>query len=286
MGAGAGAIGAGAGGGLAGGKGWSGVSRWGSGVRRGGGACGCDDGCGAGNGAGCGTGYDTTGVLSYVGAGGDYRQETTYKYVGQGAGDFATIPVPTGYRCNIWLLIIPLLLLLVPFLLFLLSRLSATPVTTTTLPPPPPPPVPTTEPYDCNAAGAWSQEHADWCCEHYGKGCPTKAPKPVKPASTTSPCPFDCNAGYNEWPMQWVKGWTGAKKMYCCKTAGRGCATELPPPSGLPPSGIPGEADTGPYDCNAGYHPCYHCLKQQWSPHKLSWCCTNQNKGCQSNTPP
>merc|ERR1719428_1927506 len=143
-----------------------------------------------------------------------------------------------------------------------------------------------------------------YCCEHYRLGCPATAPTPVllpppppatpapapppppPPPSTTSPCPFDCNAGYNEWPMQWVKGWTGAKKIYCCKTAGRGCATELPPPSGLPPSGIPGEADTGPYDCNAGYHPCYHCLMRQWSPKKLSWCCTNMNKGCQSNTPP
>jgi len=231
------------------------------------------------SGAGCGPGYDTTGVLTYVGPGGEYRQETTYKYVGQGAGNFGVVPVPTNFRCNIWLLIIPLLLLLVPFLLYLLSQLSVTPVTTT-LPPIVPTPVTTSEPYDCHGQGLWSFDQKGWCCEHYGVGCPTKAP------STTSPCPFDCNAGYNEWPLQWVKGWTGAKKIYCCKTAGRGCATELPPPSGLPPSGLPGEADTGPYDCNAGYHPCFHCLKQQWSPKKLSWCCTNKNKGCQSNTPP
>merc|ERR1712061_857582 len=58
---------------------------------------------------------------------------------------------------------------------------------------------------------------------------------------------------------------TGAKKLYCCKSVGRGCPSELPAPSGVPPSGIPGEADTGPYDCNAGYHPCFHCLQRQWS---------------------
>merc|ERR1712113_971486 len=107
----------------------------------------------------------------------------------------------------------------------------------------------------------------------------------LAPVSTTTPCPFDCNAGYNEWPNQWVKGWAGAKKLYCCRTAGRGCPSELPPPSGLPPSGLPGEQDNGPYDCNAGYHPCFHCLKLHWSPKKISWCCTNMNKGCQSNTP-
>jgi len=267
-------------------------------VRRGGDACGCDDGCGTGCGAGCGPGYDTTGVLSYVGAGGDYRQETTYRYVGQGAGDFEVVPVPTNIRSNICLCLIPLLLLLLlaPLLLYLLPQLSSAPETTTFPPVPVPAPVTTSEPYDCHSQGLWSFDQKGWCCDHYGVGCPTTPPPtpapppppppPPMPVSTTSPCPFDCNAGYNEWPLQWVKGWTGAKKLFCCKTAGRGCPSELPPPSGLPPSGLPGEADMGPYDCNAGYHPCFHCLKQQWSPKKLSWCCTNMNKGCQSSTPP
>jgi len=278
-----------------GGRGWSGAGGR-IGASGGGGACGCDDGCGAGNGGmGCGTGYDTTGVLSYVGAGGDYRQETTYKYVGQGAGDFEVVAVPTNFRSNICLCIIPLLLLLllVPLLLYLLPQLSSTPATTT-LPPTMPPPITTSEPYDCKSQGLWSFDQKGWCCQHYGVGCPTTPPAtpapppppPPKPVSTTTPCPFDCNAGYNEWPNQWVKGWAGAKKLYCCRTAGRGCPSELPPPSGLPPSGLPGEQDTGPYDCNAGYHPCFHCLKLHWSPKKISWCCTNMNKGCQSNTPP
>merc|ERR1712207_94372 len=109
---------------------------------------------------GCGTGYDTTGALSYVGAGGDYRQETTYKYAGQGAGDFEVVAVPTNFRSNICLCIIPLLLLLllVPLLLYLLPQLSSEPVTT--LPPiPMPTPAPiiaTSEPYDCKSQGLWS----------------------------------------------------------------------------------------------------------------------------------
>merc|ERR1719491_859222 len=261
---------------------------------------GCDAGCGTG-GAGCGTSYDTTGVLSYVGAGGDYKQETTYRYVGQGAGDFEMVGVPTNFRSNICVCIIPLLLLLllIPFLLYLLPQLSSEPVTT--MPPVVPTPMPApqpTEPYDCNGGGGlWSFDKKGWCCQHFGKGCtkpPTPAPRPPPapnpiphpmPVITTSPCPFDCTQGYNEWPLQWVKGWSAAKKIFCCRTAQRGCPSELPPPSGLPPSGLPPAADTGPYDCAAGYHPCFHCLRQQWSPSKLAWCCTNQQKGCQSNTP-
>merc|ERR1719414_1858586 len=94
---------------------------------------GCGDGCGTG--AGCGTSYDTTGVLSYVGNGGDYTQETNYRYVGQGAGDFEMVAVPTNFRTNICVCIIPLLLLLLllPLLLYYLSAISTEPVTT--LPP-------------------------------------------------------------------------------------------------------------------------------------------------------
>merc|ERR1719411_2390789 len=262
----------------------------------GGDACGCDDACGTGvggacgmGGAGCGTSYDTTGVLSYVGAGGDYKQETTYRYVGQGAGDFEMVGVPTNFRSNICVCIIPLLLLLLllPLLLYLLPTLSPVPT--------PAPVLTTSEPYDCKSQGLWSFDKKGWCCKKYGVGCPTTPPPtpaprppppppPPPPPSTTSPCPYDCTAGYDEWPMQWVKGWSGAKKLYCCKTAHRGCPDELPPPSGIPNDGRPPEPDTFQYDCNAGYHPCYHCLLTQWSSKKLQYCCTNFNKGCQSNT--
>merc|ERR1712037_503077 len=106
-----------------------------------------------------------------------------------------------------------------------------------------------------------------------------------RPPTTTTHCPFDCNAGHGDLaPTQWVKGWSGEKKIFCCRTAQRGCPSELPPPSGLPPSGAPPLPDQGPYDCNAGYHPCYACLKRQWSPTKLQWCCTHDNKGCEGNS--
>merc|ERR1719410_2508385 len=160
------------GGSLAGGRGWGGANGA-VGARGGGGACGCDDGCdGGGCGAGCGPGYDTTGVLSYVGAGGDYKQETTFTYVGQGAGDFEMVAVPSNIRSNICVCIIPLilLLLLVPLLLYLLPQLSA-------------------EPYDCKAPGVWSPDQNAWCCQHYAVGCPTPAPLPPPPAPAPLPPP-------------------------------------------------------------------------------------------------
>ncbi|CAK0868781.1 unnamed protein product [Prorocentrum cordatum] len=96
----------------------------------------------------------------------------------------------------------------------------------------------------------------------------------------------DCNAGYNDLdPLQWVRGWSGAKKLYCCKTANKGCPSELPPPSGKPPSGLPPAPDSSEYDCDAGYHHCMHCLKLSWSPRKIDYCCRTQHRGCQGEEP-
>jgi len=71
----------------------------------------------------CAPSHDTNGVLTFVGAGGDYVQQTSYKYVGQGAGNFDVVPVPANIRPNICMCIIPLLLLLllVPLVLYFLS---------------------------------------------------------------------------------------------------------------------------------------------------------------------
>merc|ERR1719210_3161838 len=98
----------------------------------GGGACGVAAGeectaCGVGCGGGAGNG-----ALSYVGAGrGEYIQETTYKYVGQG-GDFDVAP----QRNFTWIITgccLLSLLLLIPLLCWLLSGVS------------------TSLPYDCEA---------------------------------------------------------------------------------------------------------------------------------------
>merc|ERR1712060_366710 len=90
----------------------------------------------------------------------------------------------------------------------------------------------------------------------------------------TTPCPYDCNAGFSNWQ----KGWSEGKKAFCCRTAGKGCPPTAPPTT-------PGPTTSLPYDCNAGYHGCYHCLIKQWSVSKLAWCCQHMGRGCPT-TPP
>lgn len=97
---------------------------------------------------------------------------------------------------------------------------------------------------------------------------------------TTSSCPYDCEMDYNDWPMQWVKGWAGAKKLYCCKTANRGCPDQLPQQTDIPQDTVEGERDMGPYDCHAAYQSCYECVIRHWSTIKIEWCCTEKGIGC------
>lgn len=116
---------------------------------------------------------------------------------------------------------------------------------------------------------------------------PPPAPPPLAPpALTTTPCPINCDEGYNDLdPLQWVRGWSGAKKIWCCKTAHRGCPSELPPPSGQPPSGLPPEPDTSIYDCDAGYHECMHCIREAWSQAKIDYCCREEHRACAGTIP-
>mmetsp|Transcript_112435 Transcript_112435/g.217837 ORF Transcript_112435/g.217837 Transcript_112435/m.217837 type:complete len:319 (-) Transcript_112435:326-1282(-) len=99
---------------------------------------------------------------------------------------------------------------------------------------------PTSLPFDCNIAfnnwqAAWSEPKKQWCCVHARRGCPTTTPvrptihipvpvpvpAPAAPVPVTS-LPFDCNAGF----INWVAGWSDAKKSWCCAHAYRGCANQ------------------------------------------------------------
>merc|ERR1719181_733076 len=218
--------------------------------------------------------------MSYVGGGrGDYTEETTYRYVGRGAGEFGVLSVPLARPNYCICICVPLLLLLLLcFLGYYMLSLSSHPIIH----------------HHCMQGDPmlWGPIKSAWCCHHTGRGCPTTRPPPAPPITmpvtlppTTTHCPFDCNAGYQDLgEFQWVKGWSAAKKVYCCKHYSKGCPSQLPPPSGLPPSGEPPLPDTFKYDCNAGYHNCFHCLKLQWSPAKMQFCCKTANKGCQWNT--
>ncbi|CAK0833878.1 unnamed protein product [Prorocentrum cordatum] len=120
-------------------------------------------------------------ILSHVGTGGDYVQETTYRYVGAGAGEFGVLHIP-----------------------------------------------------DVGPNSA--------VLPHGEQGVPDHVHVAVP------------HSGYNGLdPLQWVRGWSGEKKLYCCKTAQRGCPSELLAPSGLPPSGEPPAPDASVYDCDPRY---------------------------------
>jgi hypothetical protein len=134
--------------------------------------------------AGCGC--ETTAgapVLSYVGTGcGDYIQETTYRYVGCGAGEFDVVAVKgkTNYFCFI-ASGVGVLVLAVILVLLLMPQPATSTTTTSGLP------------YDCdaglaNAQRGWSISKKAWCCTHANKGCTTtQAPTP-KPPSPVKVC--------------------------------------------------------------------------------------------------
>lgn len=258
-------------------------------------ACGVPMGaCGVmcGEGATCGS-YEEATVLSYAGAGaGDYQAETTYKYVGRGAGDFQQVSVAkTAWNGRCWCFVmIPLTII---FVWLVVPKLKAETTTTspligmeeaTTTP----------ERYNCKTKAIWSTAQKSYCCSHYGLGCEITTPAPEPncmvgtplqwekgkkvwccmhhrigcPTPTTTPCKYDCNAGFSNWE----RGWSLGKKQFCCKTMGRGC-----PPS-APTTSLP-------FDCNSGYHGCYHCLIKNWSVGKLAWCCQHTNRGCPTTVP-
>lgn len=131
---------------------------------------------------------------------------------------------------------------------------------------PPAPPAPPPQPEPNCAIGApqtWDAHKRTWCCIHHHVGCPT------------TPCPYDCNAGFSNWE----RGWSGPKKIFCCAHFSKGCP--VTPPAPLPPA----PTTSLPFDCNAGYHGCYHCLIKNWSIGKLAWCCQHMGRGCPT-TPP
>lgn len=198
--------------------------------------------------------------MNYVGAGaGDWTEETTYRYVGMGAGEFRRAAVPQGGGSNVcccilWLVPLVLCILALPLLYFLLRGTSTTSTTTTTTPPiltsmPPAPDLTTAPEYDCEKddESDWSDAKQTWCCSHAEMGCPTPAPMPPPPppplpppppvldqAPTETPPPetttgADCLAGDPE-------SWDTDKRVQCCLAAGKGCPTLPPEPSTDPPT--------------------------------------------------
>jgi len=214
----------------------------------------------------CGT-TETNHTPTFVGAGkGCYRQETTYKYVGDGEGTFALAEVrgpashvtPCPYICCAC---IGCLLCSMPWVLFLgLPRLRTSILSTN-----PGTGQHETWQYDCQLRKddrehrfllmkheRWTDKERTWCCQKYGQGCPSLA------------SPFDCGAGLDNWE----RGWADNKIEWCCKHKQVACRT--------PPKSTSGSD----FDCLAGYA----AWEMVWSDEKKRWCCHHRNRGCPETT--
>jgi len=84
--------------------------------------------------------------------------------------------------------------------------------------------------FDCDAGyqawrQAWSFMKKSWCCRHRNRGCAEGqsggSSIELVPAIPQPAMPFtvDCSEGY----QNWQKGWSSAKKAYCCDHEQKGC---------------------------------------------------------------
>eukprot|EP00418_Pyrodinium_bahamense_P067505 CAMPEP_0179087762 /NCGR_PEP_ID=MMETSP0796-20121207/39893_1 /TAXON_ID=73915 /ORGANISM="Pyrodinium bahamense, Strain pbaha01" /LENGTH=220 /DNA_ID=CAMNT_0020785275 /DNA_START=17 /DNA_END=679 /DNA_ORIENTATION=- len=73
---------------------------------------------------------------------------------------------------------------------------------------------------------------------------------------------FDCEAGYDTWE----RGWSVAKKLYCCNSFGRGCEMTT---------------TACHFDCNVGYSN----WAKGWAAEKKAYCCEHARKGCAGSEP-
>lgn len=223
---------------------------------------------------------------AFVGAGkGCYRQETTYKYVGDGAGTFAlaervspgtSAPSRSPTFQYICCACIACLFCVLPWLVFWgLPHLhtpthSANPGNRTneqangknsfthehTYGRP-------ADTFDCSAGldnweSGWADDKIDWCCEHKQVACRKNQP-------CTSGCDHhDCLAGF----AAWESVWSDDKKLWCCQHRNRGCPEST--------------TTMAPFDCDAGYTR----WRLGWSEDKKRWCCEKRGRGCQTTSTP
>eukprot|EP00418_Pyrodinium_bahamense_P028895 CAMPEP_0179145710 /NCGR_PEP_ID=MMETSP0796-20121207/70320_1 /TAXON_ID=73915 /ORGANISM="Pyrodinium bahamense, Strain pbaha01" /LENGTH=512 /DNA_ID=CAMNT_0020846129 /DNA_START=27 /DNA_END=1565 /DNA_ORIENTATION=+ len=253
----------------------------------------------------CGTLDDQGRTLSFVGFGrGDYRQETTYRYVGDGVGEFdvvnSTTTVPPWCLC---LGCIGCLVPLIGLVIYSIVHLTAaTPMDTSGMNADP---SSNSDGYDCrtgyiNRKRGWSAAKKHWCCQKEGLGCSSAFPRYdcqaikagledeegwvadrdqrawccerqhvgcAEPSRTSrrSNTPLPYNCSAGV--DLWQSGWSNGKKAWCCKHGGPGCTTT---PLLLKPT------TTAPFDCTAGRA----VWEAGWSASKKAWCCHHGGPGC------
>ena len=86
--------------------------------------------------------------------------------------------------------------------------------------------------YDCHEGYSnwffgWSAHKKSWCCDHMTMGCPgtwhgsyhIHTHVFAKGVGHAHGRIYDCNAGFSNW----MQGWSGSKKDWCCSKHNKGC---------------------------------------------------------------
>lgn len=236
-----------------------------------------------------------TPIPAFVGMGrGQYKQETTYRYVGNGVGEFDLVSLGAGKNKAVTfgcvLLFLGFAAVLTGFLCWKLFRAGGTETTTSPA-----------NSFNCAAGlsnweAGWSLSKKTFCCQTVGKGCAQRSSQTLvhytcndldlisgwaTPKKTWCcehagiACAVakshDCMDGISNW----LAGWSQEKKDWCCSHETKGCA---PKHTVIPiASTIHGGGTTSPaYDCNSGFS----AWESAWSDGKKKWCCHNGGRGC------
>jgi len=178
-------------------------------------------------------------AMSFAGNGkGEYIQETTYRFVGDGVGEYGVEP-PSF--CAQWGTFIGLSVVMMVLLALVLASLGLQPAGLHFA-------LPAAEAsrdgmsFDCEVDYAkweekWSVDQQMWCCHQSSRACeseerprareaasPLLLPATVQPATVQ---PYDCDP-----EPDWNSTWTKGQKAWCCKHNGLGCQvlpTQHPP---------------------------------------------------------
>lgn len=167
--------------------------------------------------------------MSFVGNGkGEYIQETVYRFVGDGVGEFG--PEPPGF-CARWGTFIGSSAVMSVLLALVLASLGGLQPTGF--------PRPSSSSsdgiaFDCEVdytdwEKKWSVDRQRWCCHQFSRACQSgeRPQEAASPVLSTAVQPYDCDP-----KPDWNATWTEGQKAWCCKHIGLGCQplpTQHPP---------------------------------------------------------
>jgi len=133
-------------------------------------------------------------------------------------------------------------------------------------------PLASSEPVDCGNEDSLDSAKRAFCCSKSPKLCASLAPA----SSSPSPAQIDCSEGLSNWR----RGWSEAKKSWCCAREHKGCEAVLVPATIAPTTT---QALTSlppvpflPYMCDTDEDG----WQTTWSDMKKAWCCNHKNRGC------